>query len=238
MADSDKNEAPVTVQDVMVLLDDAMPTLYCSRCGGPRISLSDDPKTRSWAVDSSRTRAWIAELGHRHSLYPSSAVLGQVVRILEGIAWTNMVAADDPGLINLYDEEPVVEALEQLMEDKDIYIKRATELLVVLQSQSDRYQYNRRWPRGPAALMRRLRSQAEMLGELGLTVSAHHTRTGTEVTVTRFDARRDDVGIKPSHEASLAKSPGANDLGQCDDNDETNSELLSILHPKGSKHAT
>lgn len=179
------DDAQAIVPDVMKVVLEANPTMYSDRSLSPRILFPDDPFGRPWPVDSRWTRACIAVLCYQKSLYPSPAVVGQVIKVLEGLAWKKKRSVDDTGMLDVYMQEPVVEALENLMVDRPCYICSAKELLATLGGQGDSYTFHARWPKSPGALTRRLREQLGILNEIGLDVKTKHKRTGTEVTVKK-----------------------------------------------------
>ncbi|MEQ9379501.1 MAG: hypothetical protein RJP95_01460 [Pirellulales bacterium] len=193
-----KDDAPVTAPEVMKLIEEEVePDLYCDHGYHPQIRFVDDHFERSWPVDSERTRGWIAELCHRNGLYPTPTVIRQVITILQGMGWNNIRETGDTGLLAVYEDEPLIEAVESLMSDQRCYEKSASELLVDLELQNDRLKWHARWPKSASALTRRLRERRDILGELGLCVTTRHVNRGTVVRITKSNSLGDDDAVTP-----------------------------------------
>ncbi|MEQ9379269.1 MAG: hypothetical protein RJP95_00265 [Pirellulales bacterium] len=191
------DEAQVTPAQVMDLIQEEDPTLYCDRGGRSRVVIPKDSLSRAWPIDSPRTRGWIAAICHDEGLYPSSSVMRQVLTIMEGIAWSNIQNCDDSGVLAVFEAEPVVEALENLMSDRDTYEKSAKDLLNELETENDRQRRHTRWPKSASALTRRLRERRDILDELGLSVTTQHRSMGTVVRITKSQPFGDGNTVMP-----------------------------------------
>ncbi len=211
-----------TLEAILGLVEAGRVRLYCKPAGGPYLQFSEDPPERFWPLSSDRIRAWIAYLCFQSSGQVLTArAVNRIIRILEGEAWeSGRRDGIDLHLIEFVENEPVVEAVLQFMDQKGTEYQQFAEKLYEQVTKVARnckltVGGDRKWPGASWVFSGRLRKSAWVLEALGITVMFDRTNEGCRITLRKVTSGipGDASTVTASLGASRENLSQSNDLG-------------------------
>ena len=178
-----------TLNIVRDLIDNEGVALFCDRAVVPCIRLPDD--SRTWQLRSDRVSAWLALIYERekHEVLTRGEIAA-VLRVLEGEADLHPSAdSDEEQLWLRFEEEPLLQAVYEFMQDKDEAheIKTSTLLaeLNTIARGHDIDTFTHKWPKITRLLSAKLNRLEELLKQAGIKVVVEHRRDGSYTILSK-----------------------------------------------------
>ena len=178
-----------TLKLVRDLIEAGEVDLFCDRVVVPCVRLPDDPKT--WQLRSDRVSAWLALIYERATKdVLNRSQIAAVLQVLQGEAHQHpSEESDEEQLWLRFEEEPLLQAVYDFMQEKERWEENTSRLLEELKKVASNRQidtFTSKWPKITRLLSARLNRLKSLLEQAGIRVVVEHRREGSYAILSRI----------------------------------------------------